>query len=296
MSRIKLCLADSMHSINEAATRDDQLEVRMRKINLQGRQKLFLFAVRLLSPVQPQLLPFDPLVIQILEVLAPWSPGQRVLHIGSYQVQSREAVRLKNINCGSSSGIDESDTTLCICTTDITKERDVCKTLWTQVYQGLNKLKKGGGMILLTNELYQRTSQLLVWVLCQVFEIVYIHKPETSSPVDRSNFVICESFSPSSFVQYQNMALIESPMLLADHCPSAWFSYITKVQNQFTLRSEEWKKRALVVYQMLLIHNILNDKSPKIEKLQKGLKNDSTVIKFTHGLFQSLAPMASSCR
>ena len=253
--------------------RDGQLELTIQKLTAHGKNRLFDFAVSLLTSVQPQVINVHPIVLQLLELTGLHWTENNVHHLGKHVVYSMEAERLVVKN-----NIETSH--LCISTpnTLLNKEGDFCRALWDGAYLGLQTLPKGSQFVTTVHELYQRGSQILLWVLFRSFDKVSIQKPSSSNLTDTRKYIVCLGFKPHIFnSKYRDKSFCTSPMLLADDCPKYWFVYITSIQNVFTKMSEQWKRKSVDVYQLLLKHDITNENHPKILALKAHIATNAKV-------------------
>jgi hypothetical protein len=235
------------------AGRDIKLEMRHRQVMLKGNQAVIQFATMLLNPLSTLLVNVasQATVLELVVILLTLSIRGRTVHVGDQHAISKEAMCLLPVQ----SNVDDGINTLCICTVDPTlTERDVSGMLWDHAFRCMHLLSSGGDLVFGIHESYQRTTQILLWVLSQNFTTISLHKPSMVSRISTCKYVVCSGLLPRR--RYTDAIVGLDPMLLADDCPLTWFSYMTSIQNKFTETSECQIAQMLMLYDRLIAFDL----------------------------------------
>lgn len=65
----------------------------------------------------------------------------------------------------------------------------------TEIFYAISFQNQGGNFLLKTFDLFTETSIHLLWLLTNVYEDVYICKPNTSRPTNSERYIVCKNFS-----------------------------------------------------------------------------------------------------
>ena len=65
----------------------------------------------------------------------------------------------------------------------------------TEIFYAVSFQNKGGNFLLKTFDLFTKTSLDLMWLLTNVYENVYICKPNTSRPTNSERYIVCKNFN-----------------------------------------------------------------------------------------------------
>lgn len=137
------------------------------------------------------------------------------------------------------------------------EENDSWALICAETVVALNALEPGGVFVCKIFEFYLLSTQSILWVLYKTFDQVEIHKPTTSRPCNSEKFVVATGFRPG------NEAL-KSRLLESCHAgltngfinniepPLPWVSWMTVLQNQFTLAREQWQEKAVEACDILI--------------------------------------------
>lgn len=65
----------------------------------------------------------------------------------------------------------------------------------TEIFYAVSFQNKGGNFLLKTFDLFTETSLHLIWLLVNIYDSVYICKPNTSRPTNSERYVVCKNFN-----------------------------------------------------------------------------------------------------
>jgi hypothetical protein len=248
--------------------RDNALHLKRNKMVSQGKGISLQLVSDILNPTSGvhKMLALDPRSVSLWEVMAPEDilDGTHVLHLGDV-ITSVNVVRMvgtcKSFQIGgevsaySSRVQTAQDVPLPITRVISTQSCDK----WEDSFVAMDLLQDKGGYILEIEEVYDKNTQILIWILAECFQQVVAQKPATSLQTSSDKFVVCSGFNASTFRtrfrgRFREMAL--EPLLLGDECPVNWFSHITKMQNYFTTHAEAFQRRVIKVSEMLQTYRI----------------------------------------
>ena len=136
------------------------------------------------------------------------------------------------------------------------EESEVYSLLLAQLHIALNSLQENGTFIIRIYQMWQNSTQGLLWYLKSLFHEMTFVKPSCAHKCGFDKYVICTGYKRATFEEKYKKSFnsMKSTGSYLEY-PIQWGSWLSMVQNKCSTETEKYLEKAIAVVEVLTKHN-----------------------------------------